>query len=148
MKRLQTMSLLAGVLGVAPAWALPPTPQQDEARIEEIMLAEAVAARDAQADTAAAAADVPVIAAAAPAAAGSEAGWLAASHADTADTLGFDDLKARIGKRVTIITINERQHRGTVVAVDAREVQLSVRRAGGVATYALPRDQIQRIESQ
>ena len=145
MRTVQTWGLMLGVLGVVAAWAAPPTPQQDEARIEEIMLAESIAARNAHADTAAAASDVPVIAAVAPAAPSEQAGWLATMPVEK-DTLAFDDLRTRIGKRVTITTTNERVHRGTVVAVDAREVQLSVRRAGGAATYALPRDQIQRIE--
>lgn len=147
MKLLQLMSLWAGVCAGAAAWALPPTPQEDEVRIEELMLAESIAARRTHADAAAASADadVPVIAAVAPPAPSTEAGWLATPRVES-DTLSFDDLRERIGKRVTITTVNERQHRGTVVAVDAREVQLSVRRAGGAATYAVTRDQIQRIE--
>ena len=137
---------ICALVGAA-AHAAPPTPQQDEARIEELMLAESTASSPATKTAAAAppSSDAPVIAAVAPPPSSGNEDWLV-THAKE-EGLAFADLGGRIGRRVAIVTTNQREHRGTVIAANARQVTLSVRRSGGTATYTLRREQIRRIDS-
>jgi len=114
------------------------------------MLAESSAPPPAAATQAAAApaddplaVDTPVIAAVAPPPSNDTDDWMVTHAKD--EGLAFADLANRIGSRVAITTNNQREHRGTIRAVNAREVTLSVRRSGGTATYTLRRDQIHRI---
>lgn len=151
-KRSLAVCVLVCALGGAMANAAPPTPQEDEARIEELMLAESTAppppapamtpaAASLSADPAAN--DSPVIAAVAPPPSSGNDDWMV-THPDD-EGLTFAELGQRIGGRVAIITTNQREHRGTIIAANAREVTLSVRRSGGNATYTLRKEQIRRI---
>ena len=151
-KRSLAVCVLVCALGSAGVIAAPPTPQEDEARIEELMLAESTAAPPpAPAMTPAAASlsadpvatDAPVIAAVAPPPSSDTDDWLVTHPKD--EGLAFAELGKRIGSRVAITTTNQREHRGTIVAANAREVTLSVRRSGGNATYTLRKEQISRI---
>lgn len=143
-KRSLAICACACALQVA-ASAAPPTPQEDEARIEELMLAESTAPRPPAAapDAAADPSDAPVIAAVAPPPSTPADDWLVTHQ--KSDGLAFADLASRIGSRVAIVTANQREHRGRIVAANAREVTLSVRRSGGNATYTLRREQVRRI---
>lgn len=85
----------------------------------------------------------PVIAAAVPPEASVSDDWLV-SHPER-EGLSFADLSGYVGRRVLIKTTGEREHRGTVLAVDAKEVTLSQRRAGGSATYTIKREQVARV---
>jgi hypothetical protein len=130
--------------------AIAATLEEDEARIEALLQAEraaAAAARAGQATTLAAATPAPVLAAVvAPPirARGPDDDWLAPTPAE--DTgLAFADLGRHIGEKVAIVTAGDRVHRGTVVDANARQVILQVRRSGGLARYALLREQIVRI---
>ena len=151
-KRSLAVCVVVCALRSAMAVAAPPTPQEDEARIEELMLAESTAPPPPAAPTTPAAAslsadpvatDAPVIAAvAAPPSSGTE-DWLVTHPKD--EGLGFAELGQHIGSRVAITTTNQREHRGTIVSANAREVTLSVRRSGGNATYTLRKEQIRHI---
>jgi|GEM_PF-1128605 len=151
-RRSLAVCVLACALCGATANAAPPTPQEDEARIEELMLAESTAPPvPAAAATPAAtslsadpvATDAPVIAAVAPPPSSGTEDWLVTHPRD--EGLAFAELGKRIGSRVAITTTNQREHRGTIIAANAREVTLSVRRSGGNATYTLRKEQIRRI---
>lgn len=124
--------------------------QEDEARIEALLKAErnaraeravAIAAAGGVADPA-----TPVIAevtAAVPAPSENDE-WLAPKIEQNG--LPFADLKHYVGRRVEIVTTGDREHRGTVKSVDARQVTLLVRRPGGNATYTLRREQVKRVD--
>lgn len=73
--------------------------------------------------------------------------WLAPSPPQN-DGVPFAELAGWIGRKVAILTVGERVHRGTVTAVSAREVTLQVRRTGGTATYTLRREQVLRIDTR
>lgn len=134
------------------AWpAMAATLEEDEARIEALLQAEraaAAAARAGQTTTlAAVATPAPVLAAVvAPPirARNPDDDWLAPAQTEEA-ALAFADLGRHIGEKVAILTAGDRMHRGTVVDADARQVILQVRRSGGLARYALRREQIVRI---
>lgn len=136
------------------AWpALAATLEEDEARIEALLQAEraaAAAARAGQTTLATVATPAPVLAAVvAPPLGGGRArnpddDWLAPAPADDVG-LAFADLGRHIGDKVAIVTAGDRVHRGTVVDANARQVILQVRRSGGLARYALRREQIVRI---
>lgn len=131
--------------------AIAATLEEDEARIEALLQAEraaAAAARAGQTTTlASVATPAPVLAAVvAPPirARNPDDDWLAPTPAE--DTgLAFADLGRHIGEKVAIVTAGDRVHRGTVVDANARQVILQVRRSGGLARYALLREQIVRI---
>lgn len=151
-KRSLAVCISVCALGSAMVSAAPPTPQEDEARIEELMLAESTAPPPPAAPMTPAAAslsadrtasDSPVIAAVAPPPSSGTEDWLVTHAKD--EGLAFTELGSRIGSRVAIITTNEREHRGTIVAANAREVTLSVRRSGGNASYTLRKEQIRHI---
>ena len=151
-KRSLAVCVFVCALCSAMAHAAAPTPQEDEARIEELMLAESTAAPPpVQAMTPAAASlssdpvatDAPVIAAVAPPPSSGTEDWLVTHPED--EGLSFAELGRRIGGRVAITTTNQREHRGTILSANAREVTLSVRRSGGNATYTLRKEQIRRI---
>ncbi len=146
----RTVLAALAMLGIAAGSGLhAATLEQDEARIEALLRAERVAAVARAADAArAAAAATPVIAevVAVPATPTANDDWLALP-VDHSRTLDFDELGHAIGRRVSITTAGgEREHRGIVKAADARRVTLQVRRAGGAATYSLPRKQVVRID--
>ena len=65
---------------------------------------------------------------------------------DPGPGIRFEDLPKDIGLRVRILTRNQRVHVGVVKRADARHVTLSVKQNGGSASYALTRDQIERID--
>lgn len=131
------------------------TIDEDEGRIEALIEAEHVAAK------AIAAAALPVeqpIAVTAPAPVVAQAvapsldtisndDWLSPDAAANRG-LRFDELAARVGSKVSIVTVGERVHRGIVAAADARGLTLRVPRAGsgGGAVYTLKREQIARID--
>lgn len=121
------------------------TLEQDEARIDALIRAER--AEQQRSRMLASAEPVPVAATVvAPAvAAVPNEDWLAPPPLDDGG-LRFDDLTRYVGGRVTIVTVGQRVHRGVIRSVDARQVILQVRRAGGNATYALHRDQVARID--
>ncbi len=150
-KRIFTMGVVIGACCAVAAWAAPPTPQEDEARIEELMLAESTALPAAPAPASPAAPGVeeaatPVIVAVAPTPAASGEDWVVEQQKD--DSLTFAELSAHLGGEVSITTTNERTHRGKVIAADANTVTLSVRRRGGAATYTLRREQVSHIDAR
>ena len=124
--------------------------EEDEARIEALLKAERTA-RAERAFTVAAIGGVadpatPVIAevtAAVPAPSENDE-WLAPKIEQNG--LPFADLTHYVGRRVEIVTTGDREHRGTVKSVDARQVTLLVRRPGGNATYTLRREQVKRVD--
>lgn len=149
---MRTMGALCALVLAGAALAMPPTPEEDEARIEELMLADSAATSATTAPGADAAtpavAEVPdeftpVIAAVAPPQAQENDDWLV-THPD-GEGLTFDDLATHLGRQAIIKTINEREHRGKIIAANAKEVTLSVRRSGGRASYVLRREQVKHI---
>ena len=148
MNRIRMLGLACAALLAGAAIAAPPTPEEDEARIEELMHTDS-APVPAAADTATPATPAtpdeftPVIAAVAPPQAQENDDWLV-THPD-GDGLTFDDLATHVGRQVIIKTTNEREHRGKILAANTKEVTLSVRRSGGRATYVLHREQVQHI---
>jgi len=70
--------------------------------------------------------------------------WLSSGQMPNSG-LSFGDLAQHVGSRVSIVTAGEHVHNGIISAADARQVTLRVKRAGGQATYALPRNQIVSI---
>lgn len=74
----------------------------------------------------------------------SNSDWLSSEQAQNSG-LSFSDLAQHVGSRVSIVTAGEHVHNGVISAADARQVTLRVKRAGGQATYALPRKQIVSI---
>jgi hypothetical protein len=112
------------------------TLEQDEARIDAVLKAEH--ARDHPA---------PVVASVvAPTPRSATDDGVVAEREDAG--LGFGELAAHVGGRVTITTVGEHVHRGIVRSADARQVTLQVHSAGGSATYALHRDQIVHIDAR
>ena len=74
----------------------------------------------------------------------SNSDWLSSEQAPNSG-VSFGDLAQHVGSRVSIVTAGEHVHNGVISAADARQVTLRVKRAGGQATYALPRNQIVSI---
>ncbi|MBO9662155.1 hypothetical protein [Dokdonella sp.] len=151
--RIAASLALAGLAWVA-TWAGATTLEEDEARIEALIRAERAGKTVDPAPPPPVAAATLIVATAVPVPApvvasvvappASSEEWLAAPARDAG--LPFSELAQRIGQRVTIITANERVHRGVVGSADARQVTLRVKRVGGNATYTLSRSQIARIE--
>ncbi len=59
--------------------------------------------------------------------------------------VALDDLAARIGERVTIVTSGGKEIEGAVAALDAEGVVLRVRRETGMAELALPRQRVHEV---
>jgi hypothetical protein len=66
--------------------------------------------------------------------------------ADADPGLRFEDLPQAIGLRVRVLTVGQSVHRGVIRAADSHRLTLSIKRAGGSATYKLLREQVQRID--
>jgi len=132
------------------------TLEEDEAHMERVMQAEKLAAAASRGHAADAkripdgAAGEPapvaavVIAPPSPPPAPPHADWLAPAQTQDGG-VAFGDLAQHVGARVSITTTGEHVHSGVISAADARQVTLRVKRAGGQATYALPRNQIVSI---
>ena len=130
------------------------TLEQDEASMERLMQAERVAAAAKTQGHAGAARHAPDGAASepapvaavvfAPSPPSANADWLSSGQAQGGG-LSFGDLAQHVGAHVSIVTAGEHVHNGVISAADARQVTLRVKRAGGQATYALPRNQIVSI---
>ena len=152
MNRIRMLGLACAALLAGAAIAAPPTPEEDEARIEELMLVDSASAAATTSPGVGTGAPTtpqipdettPVIAAVAPPEVQENDDWLV-THPD-GDGLTFDDLATHVGRQVIIKTVNEREHRGKILAANTKEVSLSVRRSGGRATYVLRREQVQHI---
>jgi len=138
------------VVGAALACAaVAQTLDEDEARIEELMNAQPAAppppvARAAAADDSVNETPIAAAVVAPPTSADDE--WLAPKQSE--NRMEFADLAHSIGARVSILTSNEREHNGVVMAADAKQVTIEVRRKGGNASYVLKKEQVLRIESR
>ena len=134
MKAMVVPAVLAGLFGAVSAHA--GTLEQDEAHIDAVLKAEHARAHPA-----------PVVASVvAPTPRSATDDGVVAERADGG--MGFGELAAHVGGRVTITTVGEHVHRGIVRSADARQVTLQVRNAGGSATYALHRDQVVHIDAR
>lgn len=130
------------------------TLEEDEAHMERVMQAEKLAAAsrghagDAKRIPDGAAGEpapvAAVVIAPPPPPASTQADWLAPAQGQDGG-VAFGDLAQHVGARVSITTTGEHVHSGVISAADARQVTLRVKRAGGQATYALPRNQIVSI---
>lgn len=146
-----SLRILVGLaFALAAAWASAATLEEDEARIEALILAERAGAASKLpltppvAVAAVAAAPAPLAASVVAPTPTPNDQWLAAPAREAG--LPFAELAQRVGQRVTITTANDRVHRGVVGSADARQVTLRVKRPGGNATYTLSRNQIARID--
>jgi Asp/Glu/hydantoin racemase len=149
------MGVLALLLGAGVTQAA--TLDQDEARIEALIRAEQAAAKT---TPAVATTDATVLASAvAPAPVVAQAiapspdqltndDWLA-PPATPDSRLRFEDIAQHVGRKVAVVTVSDRVHKGVVTAVDKRGLTLLVPHhgAGGGATYTLRREQIARIDA-
>ncbi|HEY0233302.1 MAG TPA: hypothetical protein VGC55_18790 [Dokdonella sp.] len=130
------------------------TLEEDEAHMERVMQAERLAAAaknqghagdTKRAPDGTASEPAPVAAVVfAPTPPSPNSDWLASEQTQNGG-LSFGDLAQHVGSRVSIVTAGEHVHNGVVSAADARQVTLRVKRRGGQATYALPRNQIVSI---
>ncbi|WP_300616309.1 hypothetical protein [Dokdonella sp.] len=135
------------------------TLEEDEARIDALIRAERAArahgaaprgvagtqAAGTQRDDVQAEPDVPVAAAVVAPPATPHDDWLAVP--DRGAGLSFAELAGHVGERVTIVTSNDRVHRGVINSADERQVTLRVSRRGGNATYTLSRAQVLRVDA-
>ena len=128
------------------SWISAQTAEEEEAHISALISAELAGQRPpAPAAGVSGAEPAPVIAEVFANPQQAEHDWLAPpGPQDTG--LAFAELEQYRGRRVTIVTTGERVHRGIVSSATPRAVTLSVRRAGGLATYTLQKQQIVRIE--
>lgn len=141
--------LLGTLLG---GFAIAQTPAEDEARIEALMNPSAVLA-SAQAPASHAPATVddsinetPIVAAVVAPTLDANDSWLAAPQQDAG--LEFSALPRLVGQRVAIIMSQGKERVGTIVAADAKQVTLRITRKGGSASYAIPREKIERVEGR
>ena len=141
--RIRIACIIACGLLVA-TWVCAQTPEEEEAYISALISAE-LAGQPPPAAAIAPDAPAPVIAEVFADPPQAEQDWLATP--DPHDPgLDFGELEHYQGRRVTIVTTGERVHRGIVSSTTPRAVTLSVRRAGGLATYTLQKQQIVRID--
>ncbi len=128
------------------------TPAEDEARIEDLMnTSEVLASAQASASRAPSTVDdsineTPIVAAVVAPTPDANSSWLAAPQQDAG--LEFSALPKLIGQRVAVVMLQGKERVGTIVSADAKQVTLRITRKGGSASYAIPREKIERVEAR
>ena len=133
------------------SFAVAQTPAEDEARIEVLMnpsavLASARAPVHAPATVDDSINETPIVAAVVAPALDANDSWLAAPQQEAG--LEFSALPKLVGQRVAVIMSQGKERVGTIVAADAKQVTLRITRKGGSASYAIPREKIERVEGR
>jgi len=152
--------LLGLVLPAAIAAAV--TPEEDESRIEALILLEREASRPVAATELLPGAaessrsvsipsttglvDVPAQSRVSAAALVAPAKPATSLDAEV-PSLRFDDLGKHIGQTLRITTANGKQRNARVQSADSRQVTLLVTQPGGIATYTLQRAQVAAIQA-
>lgn len=122
---------------------------EDEARIE-VLVAAPVAHEPASAPAAPHADDsvneTPIVAAVVAPTPNENDSWLAAPQTDAG--LEYSALPRLVGQRVAVVMKQGNERVGTIVSADAKQVTLRITRKGGSASYAIPREKIERVEGR